>query len=198
MSTEKLQNANTPLRTPPEGFVWKLYGDATFLKPRVWHERERAAATRVSARARVIATATYATSPERFGETKPFEMGLTVQVIRDSRKLFGIEAKQIARAYLIPFLNAHKEKDTLFFDHDTQGDFDHAFFRYRDAPPGGKPIIVHKFMLANNITDSVHVFTFESPAQTWDENWARYGTPILSQTGVTTVISVPLAQNNVQ
>jgi hypothetical protein len=38
--------------------------------------------------------------------------------------------------------------------------------------------------LANNVTDSVHVFTFESPAESWEENWAKFGTPILSKINV--------------
>jgi len=59
-----------------------------------------------------------------------------------------------------------------------------TFFRYRDAPPGLKPIIVHKFILANNSADSVHVFTFKGPADSWEENWAKYGTPILSKVNI--------------
>lgn len=195
MRTEKLQaaiRAQPPLPVPPKGFVWQWYGDATFLKPRAWHERERVTTTNA------IPVTTYATSPEHFSEQKPFEMGLTVQVIRDSQEILGVDAKQMTRIYLKPFLNAHQKEDVLLFEHSAKGDCDYTFFRYRDAPPGLKPCIVHKFMLANNATDSVHVFTFESPAPSWDEHWARYGTPILSQLAVDAGMPVPFTRNNLQ
>jgi hypothetical protein len=41
--------------------------------------------------------------------------------------------------------------------------------RYRDAPPGLKPVIIHKFLIANDAADSVHMFTFESPESSWEE-----------------------------
>ena len=193
MNTHKIQEAiNAPLPAPPAGFVWQLYEDATFLKPSTWYERERATTTNA------FPVTTYATSPEHFSQEKPFEMGLTLQVIRDSQKIIGVAARQVALVYLKPFRNAHKEKDVLLFEHDTKGEFDHIFFRYRDAPPGLKPSIVHKYIVANNITDSVHAFTFESPAPSWDENWAQYGTPILSHVGVDSVMRVPRIHNNLQ
>jgi hypothetical protein len=90
---------------------------------------------------------------------------------------------------LKPFLDAHKKEEVLFLEQSTKGDFERTFFRYRDAPPGLKPIIVHKFILANNVTDSVHIFTFESPVDLWQDNWARYGTPIFSKVNVLPEVS---------
>lgn len=62
-------------------------------------------------------------------------------------------------------------------------------FRFRDAPPGLKPIVVHKLILANN-ADSLHIFTFESPESTWTENWEKYGTPILGRLQVVAQLPV--------
>ena len=128
--------------------------------------------------------AVFATSPEDFSATKEFEMGLTVQIISGSQKIAGIEAKKMALAYLRPFLAACKKEDVIMLEQSTDGDFERAFARYIDAPPGLKPIIVHKFILANNVTDSVHIFTFESPRESWEENWVKYGTPILNRVNV--------------
>lgn len=72
---------------------------------------------------------------------------------------------------------------------------------YGDATflkPRAWPCIVHKFMLANNATDRVHAFTFESPAPSWDGHGAWYGTPILSQLVVSSVMRVPFTRDNLQ
>lgn len=192
MGTGKVHAAVTaPLPAAPEGFVWRLFEDATFLKPRVWHEHEQVTATST------IPVTTYATLPEVFCETKPFELGLTVQLTRDSQKLRGIEAKKLVLVYLKPFVNARKEGDILFLEHRTKGDFEYTFFRYTDALSSQKPVILHKFILANNDTDRVYAFTFKSPTQSWGEHWAQYGTPILSQMAIGTEIVVPAVCNHI-
>jgi hypothetical protein len=108
-------------------------------------------------------------------------MGLTVQVISGTQRLRGIEAKKAVPLFLKPILDSHKKEEVLLLDLKSSGDYDRTVFRYRDAPPGLKPVIVHKFILANNVTDSMHIFTFESPEASWNENWAKYGTPVISQ-----------------
>lgn len=182
------ETVEVELPDPPEGFEWKSYKNAVFPKPVQWREQE-------AANTAGIPVTTYATSPEEFSVTKQFEMGLTVHIISDSQKLKGIEAKKMALLFLRPDLDAHKKEDILMLEQSTNGDFEQTFFRYKDAPPGLTPIIVHKFLLANNVTDSVHVFTFESPMETWEENWAQYGTPILSRIIVQS--NVPITQSNV-
>ena len=178
-STEQIREAmREQLPAPPEGFIWNLYKNAVFPKPAQWREQQMAASTAG------IPISVFAASPEEFSATKQFEMGLTVQIISGSQKIRGIEAKKMALVYLKPFLDTHKKEDVMILEQSTRGDFERTFFRYRDAPPGLKPIIVHKFILANNVTDSVHVFTFESPSESWEENWAKYGTPILSKVNV--------------
>lgn len=178
-SAEAIQQAiETQLPKPPDGFEWRLYKNAVFLKPKLWNERTKASMSGG------IPVTVFASSPEDFSDTKQFEMGMTLQIISGSQKLRGIEAKKMVFIYLKPFIDAHKKEAVLVFEQGTRGDFERTFFRYKDAPAGLKPIIVHKFILANNVTDSVHVFTFESPTELWDENWAKFGTPILSKVNV--------------
>lgn len=179
VSVEKIKNAiRSQLPPPPAGFLWHIYKNTVLLKPAKWNEREKLSISGG------IPMTIYAASPEEFSDTKNFELGITIQIISGSQKIRGIEAKKMALLYLKPFLDAHKKEEILILDQNTNGDFERTFFRYRDAPPGLKPIIVHKFILANNATDSVHVFTFESPAESWQDNWAMYGTPILSRVNV--------------
>ncbi len=163
---------------PPDGFKWQLYKNVVFLKPAVWNEGE------MTQHIAGIPFTTYATSPEEFSRTKQFEMGATIEVISGSQRIRGIPAKKFVLAYLKPLLDTHKKEDVLMFEQKTQGDFEQTFFRYRDAPPGLKPIVVHKFIVANNATDNLNVFTFESPAESWDDNWTKYGTPIISKLNV--------------
>lgn len=179
ISVERIQEAiKSQLPPPPNGFTWHLYKNAVLPKPAGWHEHEK------SATSGGIPFTVYAASPEDFSDTKQFEMGVTVQIISASQRIRGIEAKKMALIYLKPFLDTHKKEEVLVLEQNTKGDFERTFFRYRDAPPGFKPIIVHKFILANNVTDSVHIFTFESPEESWKENWTMYGTPILSKVSV--------------
>lgn len=160
---------------PPEGFVWKLYKNAIFLKPEGWTEQEMKGTTAD------IPYATYATSPEEFSVAKQFEMGMTLQFFSDFKRIQGIEATEMVLAYLRPFVKDRKKEDLILFKQEQQGDLEQTFFRYRDAPPGLQPIIVHKFIVANSVTNIVNVFTFESPEESWAENWVKYGTPIIGQ-----------------
>ncbi len=163
---------HSQLPPPPAGFDWKLYKNAVFPKPAGWHERELKNPANAF---------TYATSPEEFSGTKPFEMGLSVNIFTGTQRLRGLEAKKAALMYIKIDLDTHRKEDILILDQQPSGDYERTVFRYRDAPPGLKPVIIHKFILANNVTDSLHVFIFESPEATWAENWAKYGTPILSR-----------------
>ena len=152
------------LPDPPPGFTWVIYRNAAIAKPVGWHERS---------------------SPEDFSETKQFLMGYTVQIISHPRARHGIEPGDAAKMYLTPFIEAHKQKDqVLLFDQREKDAFQMIVFRYRDAPPNKTPIIVHKLLVVNPVADSVHAFTFESPEATWQENWEKYGTPILSRVAV--------------
>jgi hypothetical protein len=172
------EDIKTQLPEPPQGFTWKLYKNALLLKPIQWKELEGASS------GTGIPMTVYATSPEDFSETKQFEMGVTIQIISGPQKSHGVEAGNVALIYLKPIVDTHKKEEIIKFERETIGDFETTIFRYRDAPAGLKPIIVHKFILANNVTDSVHIFTFESPENTWTENWNDYGTPILSKVNV--------------
>jgi hypothetical protein len=166
------------LPTPPDGFRWQLYKNVVFLKPVAWNEGE------IAQNIAGIPFTTYAMSPEEFTRTKQFEMGATIELISSPQRIRGIEAKKFVLVYLKPLVDTHKKEDVLMFEQKTKGDFEQTFFRYRDAPPGLKPIIIHKFIVANNATDNVNVFTFESSVETWNDNWTKYGTPIISKLNV--------------
>lgn len=176
--TQVQEAMTSQLPAPPDGFKWQLYKNVVFLKPAAWKESEMAQDLGG------IPFFTYATSPEEFSRTKQFEMGATIEFISGSQRIRGIPANKFVFAYLKPIVDKHKKGDVLMFDQKTRGDYEQTFFRYRDTPPGLTPIIVHKFIVANNAADTLNVFTFESPAESWNDNWAKYGTPIISKLNV--------------
>lgn len=163
------------LPAPPEGFVWQLYKNAVFLQAANWIDAERLSS------AGGVPMTVYAASAKAFSVQQPFEMGLTVQIISGAQKIRNIEAKDMAVLYLKPFVDAHTKENVLMLERSENADTERTVFRYRDATVGSKPVIVHKFLLASNDADTVHVFTFESPEDTWKENWKAYGKPFLGK-----------------
>jgi hypothetical protein len=158
------------LGPPKDGFEWALYRDVMFLKPHGWNDLTRGD----------FLNSAYGASPETFTLAKNFEMGFTIQILKGTNVTRGITAKKAALLYLKPFLDAHKKEEILMLSTRTAGTTDMIFFRYKDAPAGMTPIIVHKFINSDDTLDIVHVYTFESPASSWEANWESFGTPILA------------------
>jgi hypothetical protein len=166
------------LPPPPDGFSWRIFKNAALLTPVGWHEHT------LESPAGSVPMSTYAASPQEFSVSKQFEMGVTVQVMAGTMRSNHVPASKAALLYLKQFLDSHKREDFLILERKTRGDFESTFMRYRDAPAGLKPIIVHKFVLANDVADTVDIFTFESPEDSWTENWSRFGTPIIGKVAV--------------
>jgi len=166
------------LAPPPDGFAWQVYQNCAFLKPAGWNGLSK------EDRAQKIPMGAYGISPEPFSFDKDFETGFTVQILVNPQKNAGIPASKAALLYLKPFFEAHQKSDVLLADQSEQGDRHNTIFRYRDAPPGLTPIVVHKYIVADDAADTVHVFTFESPESSWAANWKSFGTPILGKIAI--------------
>ncbi len=158
----------------PKGFSWKVHQGAMLLKPNGWYERTRNDVWGP------IQMSVYAASPQRFSESEQFQLGVTVQVFADIKKLPGMNPTRLAQLYLKPLLDSHKREDILLANRLPRGAVETIVFRYRDAPGKALPIVVHKYLVVNDALDTVHVFTFESPESSWTDHWARYGQPILT------------------
>ncbi|WP_408951544.1 hypothetical protein [Lysobacter sp. Hz 25] len=157
----------------PNGFEWRQFSDVFVLKPLGWNERSKVDTTKEPS------VDLHATSPETFSETEFFETGFTLQIIRNAGALYSASAEAVASAHLLPFLQERAKEDILLLNEEVQGEIVRMIARYVDHSPGLRPVTVHKFLAVNNTADCVHVFTFESPVETWDENWAMYGETIL-------------------
>jgi hypothetical protein len=172
-----MQQAWAGLPQPPPDFTWVRYRNVFLLKPVGWHEHS----VPDSGEGRATVLGAWAMSPEEFSQTQQFLTGLTVQVIGSASLKYGLSADKVALMYLKPFVDAHKREDVLMFSTKEGKPYSAMYFRYRDAPPGKVPIIVHKSLMVSTGLDSVHVFTFESPEETFAADLAKFGTPILEQ-----------------
>ena len=175
------------LPPPPEGFSWQPFKNVAFLRPDGWSQNTLESDQQIPMHV-------FAVGPQPFSKEHLFETGLTVQIIDSPQKMAGLDAYKAVLAYLKPFADAHKNpSDTILFDQQQKGEVQLTYWRFRDAPAGQKPIIVHKYILASKQFDSVYIFTFESPQDNWDENWRKYGTPILKMPVV--FVNMPISEN---
>lgn len=171
-----IENMRAQLPMAPAGFEWAFFKNAAFIRPKGWNVITKD----VSPINGAIGADVYATSPEKFSRENPFEMGFTVQVMLGMSSTVWISAKHAYASYIACFMREIKDEDILILDERKRMQMDSVILRYRDASYGLPPIIVHKFMLINDDLEAFHAYTFESPERSWQENWMRYGTPILS------------------
>ncbi|MCE3255179.1 MAG: hypothetical protein K0R25_673 [Rickettsiaceae bacterium] len=150
----------------PKGFKWIMFQGVALRKPIAWSEYKT--------------DKVYTSSVESVSKKGKFETGITIQRIRNVRKINHIEAIEYAVAYLKIF-EADKNNKTLIRTFGGTKDYGAIVYRYRNAPSNLKPIIVHKFLIANDNEDSVVIVTLEAPEKTWDKIWERYGLVIFKQ-----------------
>jgi hypothetical protein len=163
------------LPPPPEGFDWLIYKNCAVLCPAGWNQK-----IRPDDPAKNI-TGAFAISPEVFSEKKYFDHGFTVQIHTDVKRRFGAAASPSLAAFIQPLAAKVKKEDLLLFKEGASASGSTSILRYVDAPPGLTPLVVHRYFVANDAADTIHVFTYEAPQAQWDENWKNVGTPILGR-----------------
>jgi hypothetical protein len=174
MSVDKIyENVKAQLGTAPDGFSWDLYRNAISLKPVGWFVHDKV--NNING----MISATHAMSPVDFSEKNQFETGFTVGIFTNLKKYAKPEPSKTASIMIGIDLKMHTKEDIKYLSQNQQGDVKAFWLRYRDAPPGKTPIIVHKYYLANDATDNLNYFIFESPEDKWEENWKNYGSVIL-------------------
>jgi hypothetical protein len=173
------------LPAPLEGFDWLVYKNCAVLAPNGWNQK-----TRPDDLAKNI-TGAFALSPEVFSEKKSFDHGFTVQIHTDVKRRFGAAASSSLQALIQPLAAKLKKEDMLLFKEGGSADAATCILRYIDAPPGLTPLIVHRYLVANDANDVIHVFTYESPQAQWEENWKTYGTPILQKISILSTSPAP-------
>lgn len=170
---EIYKNVKAQLGAAPDGFSWDIYRNAISLKPVGWFVHDKVYDIKGTI------SATHAMSPADFSENNQFETGFTVGIFTNLKKHAKPEPSKTASIMIGIGLKMHTKEDIKYLSQNQQGDVKAFWLRYRDAPPGKTPIIVHKYYLANDATDNLNYFIFESPEDKWEENWKKYGSIIL-------------------
>ncbi|MFT5422162.1 MAG: hypothetical protein ACI9D5_002929 [Candidatus Endobugula sp.] len=147
----------------PDGYSWVTFRGVAIPKPNSWFEFKK--------------QGTYVTSIESVKEEGIFETGATIQVVRDVQDTYKNPASVVAIG-MIRSLDESEENETLIIKHQDIGLFKTFTFRYRNAPLSAIPIIVHKFIMANDKESYINIITFESSEKEWDKYWDTQGITI--------------------
>jgi hypothetical protein len=180
---EMIALAKSALPTAPAGFEWAIYRNCAVLKPNGWNDRTLAD----DVGKKVIGA--YAFSPEQFSEQKQFEHGFTTQVVAGFKALNKVEPSKGAVLMMKPITDSRPERDILLFKDNKFPDRISYVLRYRDAPAGKTPIIIHKYMIARDGDDTLHIFTYESPEAQWEANWKAFGETIMGKVAIIPFLS---------
>ncbi len=156
------------LPKPAEGYEWALFQGVAMLRPIGWYEISKGG--------------TYCTSVESVRDKGSFETGATIQVIRNIKKKYGVSPLVIT-SKMVNDIKLNNDNKRLILTTNSNGKTATVVYRYRNAPKGSKPIIVHKYYMISDQEDSVNIITFESNEQEWENYWNKHGKIILGQIG---------------
>ncbi len=173
------------LPPPPPNFEWKIYHNAVFCAPKGWNEKEEKTYDKG------FHSSFYTTSPEKFSQKRYVDMAITINVFTGCKAAKGLTVDQVAALYLKPAIKSHDKKDILLADINNKNENQKTIvFRHRVQAEGEKAFILHDFIVADQKTDSVYVFIFEAPEETWEKNWKEYGEPFLQKVTFATTETV--------
>lgn len=175
---EMIALVKSALPAAPAGFDWAIYRNCAVLKPNGWNERTMAD----DLGKKVIGA--YAFSPEQFSEQKQFEHGFTAQVVAGFKAMNKLEPSKGAVLMMKSITDGRPDSDILLFKDNKFPDRISYFLRYRDAPAGKTPLVIHKYMIARDGDDTLHIFTYESPEAQWEANWKSFGETMLGKIAV--------------
>lgn len=169
---ETAKSANeTQLPKAPDGYIWESFTEiqSSFLRPAGWHRFDKAG----------LSSFTYVISKESVKTDGAFETGLTMQAVKGIQEKKGVSPFTLAVQTGQGILEK-KENTELSTKDVSSGPFKAFFIRYRNAPEGAKPIIIHQVFIANEKKDTLFIVTFEAPERSWAEAW-RIGEPMVKK-----------------
>lgn len=160
---------------PPlqEGFHWESFPEVVVAVPCPdgWHR----------AVSRGPGTFTGSVSVEDFNTGGLFKTGFTVQLFVAVKQRSGHPASMLAIAMGQEICDTPHNQVLATDPLKEHGKARSCYVRYRNSPALGNKITVHKFFVAIDSSDLLYIFTFESPNESWDEAFAKYGTPMMEK-----------------
>jgi hypothetical protein len=151
----------TDLPKAPPGYAWEEIPElkAALLKPEGWfYQREQK-----------DGTLAFFITKEDISKGGEFQTGLTVNVFHLKKD----SAVERGEAMISNMAAEHHVKGWR----RTHGPFDESGCELRDTDATGT-IVMQALAVANPKTNTLYLFTFEAPAESWDAAW-KIGKPIL-------------------
>jgi hypothetical protein len=162
----------------PKGFVWQRLEaiEVAVVTPESWkmHQKDDAV------------TKTFAFSGDPLNDKGQFETGLTVRLMWHPQTLPGNEAKaaeSVMAGIAKAIYNNKSDNQVIRSTLDDKAGKRVMIIRYRNAPAGLPPIVVHAMAIGDSRTGLVYQIIFESPERQWDDSW-KIGEQILSRVSV--------------
>lgn len=160
-----------PQAPPPENFTWMYFPtvETWLLHPAGWSSHH---GSKGNCQAVCI-------SKENVKTKGSFETGITLQRFENTQQYNGVPPDVVA-VKLIEAIQNNTVNTIIRADDEFTAEkrgVKTILIRYRNAPAAVKPIIVHKYFMADAL--NLYAFTFESPEATWDEDWENFGEPIM-------------------
>lgn len=163
----------------PDGYSWQVLPTCFVLQPDGWD-------------AKVITDQTvdgvrlyqWAASPEEFTDEKPFETGFSVNI-----HFGGGSAVRSAESLAEKVLQPWKER----FGEDLAGAEDvsidrvegYTTYRFRFQETSAEPpLTVARYIVVDVSDGSVTDLSFESPQESWQENWEKFGSTVMKNIGL--------------
>ena len=166
------------LSKAPDNFGWRIYRNGAILLPSDWHEL----AVITSDNGHPLYA--YAASPEAFSADTMFEVGISIQVVLHCKQERGQSATEFSGQLVNNLQQSHGQFPFHLETPASSGETKTFNLQYSDGAGNGKRYTTHKYIVANDAADTVYIFTFVSPAESWEENWKNYGSVIFSKLSI--------------
>ena len=152
------------------GFEWVVFKNCAIPVPSVWHQYSK--------------ESTFVSSVESVEDERIFETGLTIQFLDDVEKTYKVPASVAALSVYHEMKNDTLNTELNSSYNEKEDGMKIYVFTYENAPEIVKPITIHKAIFANDKTSLMYIFTFESPSETWEHNWSKFGSYMLGQIAI--------------
>lgn len=84
-------------------------------------------------------------------------------------------------AHFVVDLEEQDENSRMMVSPYSHDDIETLVYRYRNAPGGVPPIILHKYFQASEKEDFLNIVTFETTDDKWEHYWNNQGKTILEK-----------------
>ncbi len=159
------------LPAPPRGYSWQECPDVkgALLVPDGWHFRRLEAEGKVA----------YFITPEPFEPSRPFDVGLTFNVVQEVPQKVGKDPSGFARQLIGTITSSYPKARTWETD---LGSFRGYGVIYQTSKEAAE-VQLYKMVVTNDETGTAFLVSFEAPVAEWERRWATIE-PVVKQLAI--------------